>query len=89
MKKIGVGAILLGGLAATTIGLAGPAIADTGIDASTILSTSSYGSSLVRDSFEATPTTFASPAATVVPWASVASSESSDEPWSSVSGVTS
>lgn len=89
MKNIGISALVFGGLAAATLGMAGHAAADTGIDASTILSNSSYAStSLVRNSFMASPTTYASPAATVVPWSSVVNSGGDDEqPWSSVSGA--
>ena len=44
--------------------------------------------SLVRDSFDASPTTYASPAATIVPWADAVNDNDADsQPWSSVSGV--
>lgn len=86
MKSFAISTVVLGGLAAATLGLAGHAAADTGIDASTAIT--APDTSLVRDSFDASPTTYASPAATVVPWADVASTSGDDgQPWSSVSGV--
>lgn len=88
MKNFGLSTLILGGLAASVLGLAGPAVADTGIDASTAISSSDTGAPLLRNSFEARPTTYASPATTWVPWASgVTVSGVDTQPWSSVSGV--
>ncbi|MCW1959081.1 MAG: hypothetical protein KIH64_011170 [Mycobacterium sp.] len=53
-------------IGAAALGLAGTAHAETGIvDNSTVISTDNSGSY----SFEATPTTFASPAPNYIPWA--------------------
>lgn len=86
-KNFGFSALLLGGMAAAALGFAGQAAADTGSDASNAIA-SPASTSLVRDSFDASPTTYASPAATVVPWGvAVNSVGSGGQPWSSVSGV--
>lgn len=87
MKNLGFTAIVFGGIAAATLGFAGHAAADTGIGASSVISASGTDTSLVRDSFDASPTTYASPAATIVPWAdTVNENDVDDQPWSSVSG---
>jgi hypothetical protein len=65
MKKIKFSIIVAGGLAAATLGLAGHAVADSGDD-----NTGSYLSNAGSYSFVGTPTTYASPAANYVPWAS-------------------
>ena len=87
MKNLGFTAIVFGGIAAATLGFAGHASADTGIGAFSTISASGTDTSLVRDSFDASPTTYASPAATIVPWAdTVNENDVDDQPWSSVSG---
>lgn len=82
-KNLGFSAIVAGGLAAAALGLAGHAAADAGDD-----NTGSYTNNSGSYSFVATPSTYASPAPSWLPWASVVNHNNGDsQPWTSISGA--
>lgn len=87
MKNFAITTVLSAGLAAAALGFAGHAAADTGTDASSVTNATGSSTTLVRHSFIASPTTYASPATTWVPWEPGNDNNADVQPWSSVSGV--